>query len=137
MRKGLNYLIIFTTWEVWKHRNDYVFTRARLEERIVIQSISNEGILWCRARATGLSDLMNGSLQPPFLLPSCSLSCCHGHHRERSLMWGRTYARQEREAAGGAGSSVRKEGTGASSSTRKEGMAKESARKEGMAKESD
>jgi hypothetical protein len=41
-------------------------------------------------------------------------------------MWGRTYARQKREAAGGAGSSARKEG-----------MAKESARKEGMAKESD
>jgi hypothetical protein len=40
-------------------------------------------------------------------------------------MWGRTYARQKREAAGGAGSSARKEG-----------MAKESARKEGMAKES-
>jgi hypothetical protein len=51
---------------------------------------------------------------------------CHGHHRERSLMWGRTYARQKREAAGGTGSSARKEG-----------MAKESARKEGMAKESD
>jgi hypothetical protein len=41
-------------------------------------------------------------------------------------MWGRTYARQKREAAGGAGSSAYKEG-----------MAKESARKEGMAKESD
>jgi hypothetical protein len=31
-------------------------------------------------------------------------SCCHGHHRERSLMWGRTHARQKREAAGGAAS---------------------------------
>jgi hypothetical protein len=62
---------------------------------------------------------------------------CHGHHRERSLMWGRTYARQKRAAAGGAGSSARKEGTGAGSSARKEGMAKESARKKGMAKESD
>jgi hypothetical protein len=41
-------------------------------------------------------------------------------------MWGRTYARQKREAAGDADSSARKEG-----------MAKESARKEGMAKESD
>jgi hypothetical protein len=51
---------------------------------------------------------------------------CHGHHRERSLMWGRTYARQKREAAGGAGSSAYKEG-----------MTKESARKEGMAKQSD
>jgi hypothetical protein len=30
-------------------------------------------------------------------------------------MWGRTYARQKREAAGGAGSSARKEGTGAGS----------------------
>jgi hypothetical protein len=61
---------------------------------------------------------------------------CHGHHRERSLMWGRTYARQKREAAGGAGSIAHKEGTGAGSSARKEGMAKESACKEGMAKES-
>jgi hypothetical protein len=26
---------------------------------IVIQSISNEGILWCRVGSTGLSDLMN------------------------------------------------------------------------------
>jgi hypothetical protein len=41
-------------------------------------------------------------------------------------MWGRTYAPQKREAAGGA-----------TSSARKEGMAKESARKEGMTKESD
>jgi hypothetical protein len=41
-------------------------------------------------------------------------------------MWGRTYARQKREAAGGAGSSARKEDTGAGSSARKEGMAKES-----------
>jgi hypothetical protein len=41
-------------------------------------------------------------------------------------MWGRTYARQKREAAGGAGSNARKEGTGAGSSARKEGMAKES-----------
>jgi hypothetical protein len=41
---------------------------------------------------------------------------CHGHHRERSLMWGHTYVRQKREAAGGAGSSARKEGTGAGSS---------------------
>jgi hypothetical protein len=41
-------------------------------------------------------------------------------------MWGRTYVRQKREAAGGADSSARKEG-----------MAKESAHKEGMAKESD
>jgi hypothetical protein len=41
-------------------------------------------------------------------------------------MWGRTYVLQKREAAGGAGSS-----------TRKEGMAKVSARKEGMANESD
>jgi hypothetical protein len=48
---------------------------------------------------------------------------------------GRTYARQKREAAGGAGSSARKEGM-AKESTRKEGIAKESARKEGMAKES-
>jgi hypothetical protein len=62
---------------------------------------------------------------------------CHVHHRERSLMWGRTYARQKREAVGGAGSSAHKEGTGAGSSASKEGMAKESARKEGMAKESD
>jgi hypothetical protein len=61
----------------------------------------------------------------------------YGHHRERSLMWGRTYVRQKRKAAGGAGSSARKEGTCAGSSARKEGMAKESARKEGMAKESD
>jgi hypothetical protein len=51
-------------------------------------------------------------------------------------MWGRTYARQKREAAGGAGSSTRKEGTDAGSSVPKEGMAKESAHKEGMAKES-
>jgi hypothetical protein len=60
----------------------------------------------------------------------------HGHHRERSLMWGHTYVRQKREAAGGAGSSARKEGTGAGSSARKEGMAKKSAHKEGIAKES-
>jgi hypothetical protein len=52
-------------------------------------------------------------------------------------MWGRTYARQKREDAGGAGSSARKEGKGASSSTRKEGMVKESARKESMANEGD
>jgi hypothetical protein len=65
------------------------------------------------------------------------IRACHGHHRERSLMWGRTYARQKREAAGGAGSSARKEGTSVGSSARKEGMAKESARKEDMAKESD
>jgi len=51
-------------------------------------------------------------------------------------MWGHTYVRQKREAAGGAGSSARKEGM-AKESAHKEGMAKESARKEGMAKESD
>jgi hypothetical protein len=61
---------------------------------------------------------------------------CHGHHRERSLMWGHTYVRQKREAAGGAGSSARKEGM-AKESAHKEGIAKESAHKEGMAKESD
>jgi hypothetical protein len=37
-------------------------------------------------------------------------------------MWGRTYARQKREATGGAGSSARKGGTGAGSRARKEGM---------------
>jgi hypothetical protein len=49
MRKGLNYLIILVAWEIWKHRNACVFEGAIPGVQLVLQAVTNEGVLWCMA----------------------------------------------------------------------------------------
>jgi len=48
MRKGLNYLIILVAWEIWKRRNACVFEGAIPGVKLVLQAVTNEGVLWCR-----------------------------------------------------------------------------------------
>lgn len=46
------------SWELWKHRNACVFDKIRPDARSVVQSIANEGHLWCIAGASALQDFI-------------------------------------------------------------------------------
>ena len=61
-RKGLNSLIILVAWEVWKHRNSYMFEGARPSIQILLQTVANESSLWCMAGASKLQELLTWSL---------------------------------------------------------------------------
>jgi hypothetical protein len=58
MRKGLNYLIILVAWEIWKHRNACVFEGAIPGVQLVLQAVTNEGVLWCMAGASALKQML-------------------------------------------------------------------------------
>jgi len=59
-RKGINSLIILVSWEIWKHRNDYVFNGASPSIPVLLQTITDECILWCAAK--GLQELLAKAL---------------------------------------------------------------------------
>ena len=61
LKKGLNNLFILVAWEVWKHRNAYVFDRVNPEVVVVLQNIANEGSLLCLAGAKDLWFLLEGA----------------------------------------------------------------------------
>jgi hypothetical protein len=44
-RKGLNSIIILVTWEIWKHRNTWVFEGRRPSVPAVIQEAAYEGAI--------------------------------------------------------------------------------------------
>lgn len=50
-------MILLVTWEIWKHRNDYVFNGAVPNVEVVLQVVASEGSLWCSAGASGLREL--------------------------------------------------------------------------------
>jgi hypothetical protein len=58
MRKGLHYLIILVAWEIWKHRNACVFEGAIPGVQLVLQAVTNEGVLWCMAGASALKQML-------------------------------------------------------------------------------
>ncbi|WVZ90185.1 LOW QUALITY PROTEIN: hypothetical protein U9M48_036512, partial [Paspalum notatum var. saurae] len=55
--RGLNTLIILVAWEIWIFRNSRVFEGCQPRIERVIQLVEEEGLLWCRAGATGLQEL--------------------------------------------------------------------------------
>lgn len=61
LRKQFNSLVILVAWEIWKHRNDYVFNGVSPNVNLVVQSITNEGAWWCVVGAKGLGRLVVGS----------------------------------------------------------------------------
>ncbi|WVZ49513.1 hypothetical protein U9M48_000862 [Paspalum notatum var. saurae] len=58
LRKGFNSLVILVSWELWKHRNACVFEGARPHLQTVLTTMASEGLLWCRAGASGLQELL-------------------------------------------------------------------------------
>ena len=72
MRKGLNSLIILVAWEIWKHRNDCVFEKARPNTQEVLRAINTEGRLWCMAGASKLQELVLSVWSP---LPHSGAAC--------------------------------------------------------------
>ncbi|WVZ58587.1 hypothetical protein U9M48_008845, partial [Paspalum notatum var. saurae] len=59
-RKGFNTLFILVTWELWKFRNSCVFEGCQPCVQRVIQRIEEEGLLWCKAGASKLQELVTG-----------------------------------------------------------------------------
>jgi hypothetical protein len=53
-KKGVNSLIIFGTWIIWKHRNACVFYGASPSVSSIIRDFKNEHSLWCMAGAKKL-----------------------------------------------------------------------------------
>ncbi|WVZ85145.1 hypothetical protein U9M48_032096, partial [Paspalum notatum var. saurae] len=58
MRKGFNSLVILVSWELWKHRNAYIFENIRPNAQLVVQTVATEGHLWCLAGAKALQYLV-------------------------------------------------------------------------------
>ncbi|KAG0553039.1 hypothetical protein BDA96_01G560700 [Sorghum bicolor] len=54
MRKGLNSLVIFAVWELWKHRNACT----------LLYNVAEEGSSWCMAGATAFQGFLIRSLSP-------------------------------------------------------------------------
>ncbi|WVZ81054.1 hypothetical protein U9M48_028480 [Paspalum notatum var. saurae] len=55
LRKGFNSLVILVSWELWKHRNTCT----------VLTTVASEGLLWCRAGASGLQELLLRAVPGP------------------------------------------------------------------------
>ncbi|KAJ1273975.1 hypothetical protein BS78_05G027600 [Paspalum vaginatum] len=62
VRKRLNTLFILVVWELWKFRNPYVFEGCQPSVQWVLQLIEDEGLLWCRAGASNLQELVKGRM---------------------------------------------------------------------------
>jgi hypothetical protein len=60
MRKGLNSLVIFGAWCIWKHRNDYVFNGSAPSVAAVLTMAREEDRLWSLAGDKGLTSLYVG-----------------------------------------------------------------------------
>ena len=59
IRKGLNSLIILVAWELWKHRNAWVFEGANPCVQRVLAVVSEECLLWCWSGAKALQQLLS------------------------------------------------------------------------------
>ena len=53
-KKGVNSLIILTSWLIWKHRNSSVFDGATPSVNEVLRQFRDEYKLWCLAGAKKL-----------------------------------------------------------------------------------
>ncbi|WVZ53725.1 hypothetical protein U9M48_004630 [Paspalum notatum var. saurae] len=65
LRKGFNSLVILVSWELWKHRNACVFEGARPHLQLVLTTVASEGLLWCRAGASGIQELLLRTVPGP------------------------------------------------------------------------
>ena len=54
LRKGLNFLIILTSWAIWKHRNAVLFDNITPSYDKLLNNIKREAKLWARAGTKGL-----------------------------------------------------------------------------------
>lgn len=59
LRKGLNAIISFTAWEIWKHRNSAIFDATRPSTQRLVDQIREEARLWARAGATGVANIID------------------------------------------------------------------------------
>ncbi|GJN18629.1 hypothetical protein PR202_gb05805 [Eleusine coracana subsp. coracana] len=62
-RKGINTLIILTTWFLWKHRNSCVFEGSNPSIAALLHHLNEEHHLWCLARARGLRRIGLGHVE--------------------------------------------------------------------------
>ena len=53
-KKGVNSLIILTSWLIWKHRNSSIFDGATPSVNEVLRQFRDEYKLWCLAGAKKL-----------------------------------------------------------------------------------
>ena len=56
-RKGVNSLIILVVWEIW-NRNERVFNNTTPSVSLIIQTVEEEGAMWCAAGAQNLRSLV-------------------------------------------------------------------------------
>ncbi|GJN30358.1 hypothetical protein PR202_gb18655 [Eleusine coracana subsp. coracana] len=61
LRKGLNTMIILVAWELWKHRNKYVFDDMQPRIQVVITIVMEEAGLWKMTGAKNLASLFNNT----------------------------------------------------------------------------
>lgn len=57
-RKGLNSLVILTSWSIWKLRNRCVFDGCHPDIRLILQEIAEQATLWKMTGAKALGELL-------------------------------------------------------------------------------